>query len=230
MPRVALLFAMCMVTSMAFPYDFDFSNSDLDFNSILSDGSNSDVSLDNQLFTSPDPSDQIYADINMASQTPLDEADLDGKLGTYGPFDSSEEFSNMGSDNPLGSPESSSNMLFDYGSSSPDTNLAVLDPELQSLQHAADCEESKSLYCCDPTKEFFPSAVEGCIYCTKAACSRISPCSSFASTPFRCLLVTKRAKNLTFLVVNPDMPAKCASNNLYCCKWYWEVSRLRLQI
>lgn len=153
------LLAMFVGTSMASSYDLDLFTSDLDLNPILSDGPRLDIPSDDDLFTFPDPSDETPTDTNMGSQISLGETYTGVNMGNEISMDDSETFSN----------------IFNFESKSPDMSVALLDPELQPLERAPDCEENRSILCCDPTKEFFPDAVDGCIYCTNAAYFRISP-------------------------------------------------------
>lgn len=86
---------------------------------------------------------------------------------------------NTDNPNPLNQPEDTNDMLFTSETYPSDSAiLSLLDPELQDLTSGPppSClpDESRSAFCCDPTKEFVPSAVEDCIYCTKPFNSHIS--------------------------------------------------------
>lgn len=150
--------AMFMGMSMASPYDLFASN--LAFGPVSSEDHFPDLSEDDSLFNPPDPSQEIYNNVGMGSQIPLDETYADANIGDHIPLDNPGDFGDM---------------LFSFESNPPDTTLALLDPELQSLEHAPSCPEDTSIFCCDPTKEFIPAAVEGCIYCTTASCFRTLP-------------------------------------------------------
>lgn len=146
-----LLLGMLVETTTTSPYNLDWFTSDLDFNSVLSDVLQSNVPPDDYTFTLPDPSSETPNDINMGNQIPLDETYPDINSANDGiPTDDPEAFGNV----------------FNFESNSPAAmSIALLDPELEGISHAPDCERGKSIFCCDPNKEFFPAAVEYCIYC-----------------------------------------------------------------
>lgn len=173
-----LLGMLVVVTTTPSPYDLDLFTSDLGFNPILSDNLQPDIPLDDYTFALPDPSVETYTDINMGNQIPFDE--------TYFDIDTGNNII------PTGVAEASDD-TFNVESNPPDMSLALLDPELQPLLHAPDCPKGKSILCCDPTKEFFPAAVELCIWCMNAANFRHpSPpphnSSSMYSSSLSCLI------------------------------------------
>lgn len=154
------LLTMFMGMSMASPHSFDLVPSNLDFGSVSSEDHFPDTSVDDYLFNSPDPSQELYSNVDMGSQIPHDETYTDANMGDHIPLDNPDDFGDM---------------LFSFENKSPDTTLALADPELQALEQAPSCPEDKSIFCCDPTKEFIPAAVEDCIYCTTASCFRTFP-------------------------------------------------------
>lgn len=139
---------------MPSPNDLDMFSSDLDFNPIPSVGLQTNAPLDGYTFTSPEPSGDIYADLNGGNEIPLDEAYSDIDTGNY---------------------ETHMDDIFNLESSSPDMSLALSDPELQPLLHAPDCDKFKSVLCCNPKKEFIPAAVDECIWCMNTADFAFSP-------------------------------------------------------
>lgn len=158
-----LFLSMLVETTLPFPFDFDMFTSDLDFNSILSDASQPDLPANNDYsFTLPDSSSETYTDFN----NPNNQIPLDGTLSDI----STGNENQMPTDAPVTFSDS-----FNSAQDSPDMNLALLDPELQPLIHSPDCVTGKAIYCCDPTKEFFPSGVQSCIYCMNATDSSLLP-------------------------------------------------------